>query len=239
MFTWVCQRCGREVDVAEVECPHCAVESARTAFGSARGSDRRKLEDVYPSEPEESERLPLPSRQEKPPTPALLPPPPSAFSVRPFHLLLVALVLLASLAFAVYLARPDLMTVEGVSLPKLPTLATPEPPLQTGSVEVAGVRTWRDVQSKLRVRAVLINHTEGPLSDLAYKVSLRDPASAEDAPPAATFEVQLEEPLGPRESREIETDLIAPEGLTALPNWNRMRVNLETPPEPVEPAADR
>jgi hypothetical protein len=155
------------------------------------------------------------------------------------HLLLVALVLLASLGFAVYVARPDLMTVEGVSLPKLPSLAEPEPPLQTGPVEVAGVRTWRDPQSKLKVRAVLINHTEGPLSDLAYTVSLRDPAAAEDAPPAATFDVRLEEPLGPRESREIETDLTAPGGLTALPNWNRMRVDLETPPEPADPAARR
>ena len=233
MFTWVCQRCGKEVDVAEVECPHCAIAASRTALGSAQGSDRRPLEDYTPSEPPKSERLPQPARELKPPTPAALPPPASAFAIRPIHLLLVTFVLLASLGFAIYLARPDLVTVEGMSLPKLPTLPTREqPPLQNGLVEVAGIRTWRDEQSKLKVRAVLVNHSDGATRDLSYTVSLRNPEAEDGAPAAATFEVQLEQPLGPRESREVETDLLAPDGLTALPEWNRMRVDLETAPGP-------
>jgi hypothetical protein len=169
------------------------------------------------------------------PGPAPLAEQPHAFAVRPLHLALFGLALLGSLAGAVYLARPDLMTVEGMSLPKLPSLGSAEvQPLQQGPIEVAGIRAWRDEQSKLRIRAVLVNHTAGAHPAMRYRVLLRDPAAEQQAPPAATFEVQLDEPLGGRESREIEADLFAPDGLTALPDWNRIQVTIEE--VPAEPA---
>ena len=228
MFTWVCQRCGKEVDVAEVECPHCAVEMNRSALGSAQGADRRPIEeDVYPAE-----KLPPAQRAMRPPTPAPLPPPQHALAIRPLHLFLFALVLAVSLAGAIYLARPDLMTVEGVSLPRLPRREAP--PLQQGPIEIAGIRTWRDEQAKLRVRALLINHTAGPYPEQNFRISLRNPESEDEAPPGATFEIALEEPIGARASREVEAELIAPEGLTALPEWNRMRVEVEPIPAAIQ-----
>jgi hypothetical protein len=168
----------------------------------------------------------------RPPAPAPLPAPQHAFAVRPLHLLLFGLVLVLSLAGAIYLARPDLMTVEGVSLPKLP--GREPPPLQEGPIEVSGIRTWRDEQAKLRVRAVLINHTAGPYPELNFRISLLNPEAEDAAPAAATFEVKLEEPIAARASREVEADLIAPDGLTALPEWNRMPVRLEAIPPAVQ-----
>ncbi|MEZ5365993.1 MAG: hypothetical protein R2748_27590 [Bryobacterales bacterium] len=241
MFTWVCQRCGKEVDVSEVECPHCAVGRGRTALGSAQGADRVAVVDEpyhdqpvreqprleQPSRRAPEERLPPAARSTLPPTPAPLPPPEHALAIRPLHLLLFGLVLLISLGGAIYLARPDLVSVEGVSMPKLPTIGGEAAPLQEGPLEVSGVRAWRDAESKLRVKAVLVNHSAGPAKGLDYHISLYSPKAEEDAPPAATFDVKLEEPLGARESREVEADLLAPEGLTALPEWNRLRVVVE------------
>lgn len=235
MFTWVCQRCGKEVDVAEVECPFCAVERGRTALGSAHGSDRGVVDEPYregpsreqPARREPEDRLPPPARSNLPPTPAPLPPPSHALAIRPLHLLLFGLVLLVSLGGAIYLARPDLVSVEGVSMPKLPKMGGEAAPLQQGSLEVSGIRAWRDAESKLRVKAVLVNHSAGPEKALAYHVALYAPDAEEDASPAATFDAKLEEPLGARESREVEAELLAPEGLTALPDWNRMHVVVE------------
>jgi hypothetical protein len=229
MFTWVCQRCGKEVDVSETVCPYCSAEGAKTALGSAQGADRRPLEDDL-----RAERLPAPKRSALPPIPAPLPAPGHALAIRPLHLLMFVVVLALSLAGAIFLARPDLMTVEGVSLPKLPKLSgREEPPLQQGPVEVAGIRAWRDDQSKLRVRAVLVNHTPGPLRDLGYTITLFNPEAEDDAPAAATFTVAFDTPLQSRESREVEAELDAPDGLTALPEWNRMRVAIaeSRPPE--------
>jgi hypothetical protein len=231
MFTWVCQRCGKEVDISEVECPHCAVQARGAELGSAQGAARGPLEQPLPP-PREARLLP-PRRQESATPPLPLPastvprppPQPHALAVRPLHLALFLLVLLISLAGAVYLARPDLISVEGVSLPKLPRRTAA--PLQQGPIEVAGVRAWRDTDANLKVRAVLVNHGESPSSAGRLRVTLRDPEAEDSAPAAATFEVELAEPLAARESREVEADLVAPEGLTALPEWNRMRVELE------------
>ncbi len=221
MFTWVCQRCGKEVDIAEVECPHCAVEAGQTKLGSAHGADRGAVEDALPlpeREPSASTHRPLPSPARS------APPPPHAFALKPIHLVLFFLGVLAALAVAVYLARPELFAFEGVSLPKLPKAEAP--PLQDGALEVAGIRAWRDADARLKVRAVLVNHTAGPYPRNRLSIALHDPAAEEHAPAAATFEVELEEPLLARESREIETELLAPEGLTALPEWNRIQVRV-------------
>lgn len=226
MFTWVCQRCGKEVDIAETECPHCAVDSGRTKLGSAHGAARGPLEVDYPAATPAEERLPPPKRAEAltstVPRPA---PPPHAFAVKPVHLALFLVAVLLSLAVAVYLARPELFAFGGIKLPKLPRAEYV--PLQAGPIEVAGIRTWRDAEAKVKVRAVLVNHTAGTHPDRHLRITLSDPAAEEGTPPAATFEVELEEPLAGRGSQEVETDLLAPEGLTALPDWNRIRVHVE------------
>lgn len=230
MFTWVCQRCGKEVDIAEVECPFCKAETGGTELGSAHGAARGPVEEDYPAKAEAparaEERLPPPRRTEAPASTVPRPePPPHALAVRPLHLALFLLVLLLSLAAAIYFARPDLFAFEGVSLPKLPRAEVA--PLQEGPIEVAGIRAWRDADAKLKVRAVMVNHTAGTYPDRRWRVTLRDPETQEDAPAAATFDVELDEPLEGRGSREIETELLAPEGLTALPEWNRIQVQLE------------
>ena len=238
MFTWVCQRCGKEVDIAEVECPHCAVDAGSTKLGSAHGADRKPAqEELRPKPPPErserspaeappQERLPSPSRVVSDLSSVPRPePPPDAFALKPIHLVLFFVGVLAALAVAVYLARPDLFAVEGIELPKLPRAELA--PLQEGPIEVAGIRSWRDIDANLKVRAVVVNHTAGPYPELRFRVTLRDPEAEEDAPDAAAFEVELEEPLQGRESREIETELLAPEGLTAIPDWNRIQVRVE------------
>jgi hypothetical protein len=231
MFTWVCQRCGKEVDIAEIECPFCKADTGGTELGSAHGAARGPVEEDYPAKAEApaaraDQPLPPPRRMAPPASTVPRPePPPHPLAIRPLHLALFLLVLLLSLAAAIYFARPDLFAFEGVSLPKLPSAEVA--PLQDGPIEVAGIRAWRDAEAKLRVRAVMVNHTAGTYPERRWRVILRDPAAEEDAPAAASFDVELEEPLEGRASREVETELLAPEGLTALPEWNRIQVQIE------------
>ena len=233
MFTWVCQRCGKDVDIAEIECPHCKAESG--VRGAALGSPSAPRMAPPPEspapvvEPEEDLR--------PPPGPKPLAPEAPPLSVSGRLLALFGSLLALSIAGALYLARPQMFDF-GFSLPKLPSFSrAAPPPLQDGPVEIAGVRAWRDEKSILRVRAVVVNHTDGAFGEPLMTVSLRHPDADPAGPPAATFEAKLDSPLPARSSREIETELLAPEGLTALPPWNRLIVEIEIPgPPEAEPS---
>jgi hypothetical protein len=45
----------------------------------------------------------------------------------------------------------------------------------------------------------------------------------------ASFDIQLQEELGPLESRDVETDLLALGTLQSLPPWEQLRVEVKSP----------
>ena len=97
-----------------------------------------------------------------------------------------------------------------------------------GDLEVAGVRTWWDQErEKLKVRAVVVNHGDIPTNQVDLKVHLKSRNSRASASPLVSFDLRLDEELGPLQSRDIEADLASLAHPSALPPWNEIRIELE------------
>ncbi len=97
-----------------------------------------------------------------------------------------------------------------------------------GDLEIAGVRTWWDQETeKLKVRALVVNHGEVPSGQVNLKVHLNSRKSRASASPLASFDLNLDEELGPLESRDIEADLASLAHPSALPPWNEIRIELD------------
>ena len=217
MFTWECPTCKRELDIAESECPHCSQKGK--AASTAVATERPPAPKVRAPE-----SLPAPSRAA-----AHRPAPPAgSWGLQGKHIAIFALLAVVAIAAAVFFARPDLFRS-----------ATPfqEVPLGEGAgeagsaylgdIEVAGVRTWYDAEYKPKVNAVVINHSESPQAAVNLLVEMRTREGSTADTPLASFEIQLDDALGPREARDVEFDLQAMGTLASLPPWHQMRVDLQ------------
>jgi hypothetical protein len=168
--------------------------------------------------------LPPPTAYEPPP------PPQHALSVPAKPLIIISLLLVAAIAgFLYYQHGETLKQSAGLVLENVPADpmemqdATGE---SVSGLEVVGIRTWYDDKSKPKVRAIVINHTDEGVPKIGLSVQLRPREATRNAPPLASFEVRLKDVLGPRESKEIETDLIALGTLASLPHWSKVRVDI-------------
>ncbi len=158
--------------------------------------------------------------------------------MQPSHVAIVAVVLVLAIGLAVYFARPSLFGRAGLQLEDVP--GTAEDVLSAGTaaqgdLQVAGIRTFYDGEYKPRVRAIVINHGEAPIESVNLEVQLRPPQASELTAPLASFKIELQN-LGPNESREIETDLVALGTLASLPPWQQVRIALRPPAETARPA---
>ena len=215
MFTTECPKCGREIDVGETECPYCGTGAeAQTANRPAPA----------PAAPRAPRRLPV---QRVPRAPRKS----AAWSIPPLYLAILAGFFVVTIGVIVYFTSPDLfgggqkLTLENV------TEGSEDSGIGSASVgdlEVAGVRTWWDQESeKLKVRAVVVNHGDIPANQVDLKVHLRSLNSRASASPLASFDIRLDEELGPLQSRDIEADLASLAHPSALPPWNEIRIELE------------
>ena len=90
------------------------------------------------------------------------------------------------------------------------------------------MRAWWDQESeKLKVRAVVVNHGDLPTNQVDLKVYLRSQKSRASASPLASFDLRLDEELGPLQSRDVEADLASLAHPSALPPWNEIRIELD------------
>lgn len=202
MFTWVCPDCGAEVDVAETSCPRC----------------QKKFE--VDSSEDTADKLP---RLKETPDSASKP----AFSLKPTHMALFAVALVASVALAFYLSQP-----RGLVLEDIPEDAIAEPAVTGGSglagpIEVTGLRFRYDDDFTALVQAVVINHSNRELYGVKLAVKLNTVAAPADASPLATFEIALEEPLSEQASAEIEATMLMAGTIAALPPPDQLRVEVE------------
>lgn len=203
MFTWVCPQCGAEVDVAEKSCPRC----------------QTKLE--VDSTEDTADKLP---RLKETPDPA---PKAAAFAVKPTHLALFVVALIAAVGLAVYFSQSG-----GLVLEDLPEDAIAEPTVIGGSglagpIEVTGLRFRYGDEFIPLVQAIVINHSNRELYGVRLAVKLNTVEAPADASPLATFEVTLEEPLGEQASEEIEATMLMAGTMAALPPTDRLRVEVE------------
>ena len=95
-----------------------------------------------------------------------------------------------------------------------------------GPIEVSGVRPYYDENYHAHVRAFVANHSDREQS-VALRVYLRVHQATQQAPPLATFQVVISDPLPARGGKEVDVELQAMGTLQSLPRWDEMRVDLE------------
>ena len=216
MFTTECPRCGREIDVGETECSYC---NSAAAPPTADPPAQRPVTQRPPQRRQPAQRARRAPRR------------PSAWSIPPLYLAILAGFLLGTIGVIAYFTNPDLFG--GAKKLKLENIAETNEnsgggSARVGDLEIAGVRTWWDQETeKLKVRALVVNHGEAPSGQVNLKVHLNSRKSRASASPLASFDLHLDEELGPLESRDIEADLASLAHPSALPPWNEIRIELD------------
>jgi hypothetical protein len=146
------------------------------------------------------------------------------------HIAIFAVLAVVAIAAAIFLAQPNLFrSTSPFEDPPLADGAGDSGSAYLGDVEVAGVRTWYDEDYNPKVNAVVINHGDSAQAGVNLLVELRTRQASTGDLPLASFEIQLDEPLGPREARDVQFDLKAMGTLASLPPWHEMRVDLQQP----------
>ena len=244
MFTWVCPKCGGNVDVAEDTCPHCAARDGAAAESIPQPSPEPPAVDPQP--------VPTaPVRPPVPPEPLPVPAPAAGLAaeqaepvagqtakklrlgleLRPKQWLIFGGALLVAIGIAVGLSTGlgGLFSALRLEDPE----ETVESPVETfaigvrGPIEVSGIRPYYDEDFQTHVRAFVANHSKEPRS-VAIQVLLRVRQASVQAPPLATFEVVISDPLPPNGGQEVDVALAAMGSLQSLPPWDEIRVDIET-----------
>jgi len=92
-------------------------------------------------------------------------------------------------------------------------------------VEVTGLRVIADLNHKSQMQYVVVNHSSARLSEVALKIAVRSTADSGSAP---LFTLSVVVPsLAPYQSKEIRTDLDAALRLTAIPDWDNLRADVQ------------
>lgn len=255
MFTWVCSKCGASVDVAEVTCPHCEPQPA-TRHSPVPPADETQPVQAPQAEPPARPEPPTAPDPQPPPGPAVAvaaeptqtpesaqTPEPTqtpavqaesrprgAFELQPKHLIVFgAAVALAICVAVVVSAGPGgLFSVLRLEDPAEMAVS----PVETfaigvrGPIEVSGIRPYYDDDFQTHVRAFVANHSRDAQS-VAVQVLLRVREASSQAPPLATFEVVISDPLPPHGGKEVDVRLAAMGSLQSLPPWDEIRVDIE------------
>ena len=213
MFATECPKCGREIDVGETECPYCNA-----------GAETPTADRPAPVARRPPQRRPV-QRARRAPRKA------AAWSIPPLYLAILAGFLLGTIGVIVYFTSPGLFSGgQKLALENVEEGSEDSGggSARVGDLEVAGVRAWWDQESeKLKVRAVVVNHSDIPTSHVDLKVYLKSRNSRASASPLASFDIRLDEGLGALQSRDVEADLASLAHPSALPPWNEIRIELE------------
>ncbi len=218
------------MDLEDEVCPHCGAPQRGDPDETAELSAPAGIADLpepsvpqpVPAEPERSSTVESPPRAvaERPSRR------PGSLQVRPWHYGLFAGVLGVAILGAIALSGGfgglrfedppdgDLSRVEAFGIGVL------------GPVEVSGIRPYYDDDYQAHVRAFVANHSNEEAS-VAFLALMRVREASEQAPPLATFEVVISNPLPPKGGTEIDVPLRAMGTLQSLPPWNEIRVDLE------------
>ncbi len=232
MFTTECPRCGRELDVGETECSHCAAaDEAKASPAPVSPPPLSRPEPAGAKAAEPPRAQAAPRADSAPPTaprPRPRPRPRKAvWSVPPAFLWIFAAFLVGAVGTALYHTNSEWFGASNVELEQVPEEISGVPSAIDGDLEIAGLRTWWDLETEtIRVRAIVINHGEVPRRG-DYKVHLRSVNSRPSADAIASFDLRIAEALAPREARDVEAELMSLAHPSALPAWTEQRIELE------------
>lgn len=99
-------------------------------------------------------------------------------------------------------------------------------------VELVGFRLEEAGGGKLRVKFVVVNHSEADIGDLGVKVRLMSSSSKPEDPPIAEFEVKVPT-LGPEEIQDVVATVPSKLRIYELPDWQFLKAEFEiTSPQP-------
>ena len=243
MFTWVCPKCGASVDVAEDACPHCGWREGSGSESVAQPSPETPPVAAQPVQaaPAQPPEHPDPPSAAPSPAPAAAPESQPAakqavsrrrgpLELQTKHLLIFAAAVAAAICTAVVVSigPGDLFSSLRLEDPE----EMVESPVETfaigvrGPIEVSGIRPYYDDDFQTHVRAFVANHSKDPQS-VAIQVLLRVRQAGEQAPPLATFQVVISDPLPPNGGQEVDVSLAAMGSLQSLPPWDEIRVDIE------------
>ena len=226
MFSWICPDCGAEVEASSDVCPSCAAQGSSASDTAPAGFDEDAP--AVPSEPPapvvsaDSESSPHETSTGSSGKPGL--------HLETRHLVLFAVTLLLAVLVAVWAAGDPTGLFSGLALEDPQEMEASS--VETfsigvdGAVEVSGIRPYYDEEFQTHVKAFVANHSSEPQS-VAVQVLLRAREASRQAPPLATFNVVIPDPIGPNGGTEIDVVLNAMGSLQSFPRWDEMRVDLE------------
>ncbi len=93
-------------------------------------------------------------------------------------------------------------------------------------VELVGFRMTEAGGGKLKIRFVVVNHSEADIGDLAVKVRLSTSSAKPEDPPIAEFEAKVPS-LGPEEIQEVTAMVPTKLRIYELPDWQFIKAEFE------------
>ena len=218
MFNWICPNCGKVVESSTEHCPHCGAQESADPPDAFSDQDETLVDAVVAPADEAAKRQ------------APAPPARHAMHLERRHYVMFAGALAAVILCVIWLSGGFAGVFSGLSLEDPEEVA--ESPVETfaigirGEIEVSGIRPYYDDEYRAHVRAFVANHSREPQS-VALKALLRVREASRRAPPLATFDVIVPNPLDPNAGVEIDVELEAMGSLQSLPRWDELRVDLE------------
>lgn len=212
MFTWICPKCGTEVQPSYSECPNCAKPPEERAAAAADAT----------------------------PAPAAAPPAAAAHAVPTTKLpvpgwlvaMFVALLLVA-LGGGAYLyllpsskARTETAEKPTLETPSAQSSSPAKPHPYAKFLEIAGLRISEDAKQKAQIRFVVVNHSAADLADMTLAVTLKPSTAKPEDKPLATISVKVPR-LGPYEARDMEASVKTELRAYELPDWQFLRSEFE------------
>ena len=99
-------------------------------------------------------------------------------------------------------------------------------------VELVGFRLSEAGGGKLKIKFVVVNHSEAEIADLGLHVIVTTTSAKPDDPPIAQFDAKVPD-LGPEEIKDVEATSPTKLRIYELPDWQFMKAEFEiTSPPP-------
>jgi len=99
-------------------------------------------------------------------------------------------------------------------------------------IELVGFRLSEAGGGKLKIRFLVVNHSEADIGDLGVKVRLTTSSAKPDDPPIAVFEAKVPS-LGPEEIQDVTATTATKLRIYELPDWQFIKAEFEiTSPVP-------
>ena len=99
-------------------------------------------------------------------------------------------------------------------------------------VELVGFRLSEAGGGKLKIKFVVVNHSEADIGDLGVKVRLTTSSAKPDDAPIAVFDVKVPA-LGPEEIQDVSATVPSKLRVYELPDWQFLKAEFEiTSPQP-------